>query len=291
MSSTTKIHAVEQQPLDDEDEVQALSHKTQRKLKKKQKLLESQPSTSSEQSKLKQKKADMTQNDKPKRQHSVWVGNLSFKTKPDALRRFFADAGEITRVHMPTKALHGTKLEGEMRGENRGSVCIVCVERIVLMVCGNFRFAYVDFATPDAKVNAIAMSEKNLDGRRLLIKDGELSTITLTCALSIDIRVQVTTSQAVLSQLMQSKTEARYRNPVDRAQVFQRRHRRSSHDRNSLHVRAYFSETLVSTQLSTASERCSNAMRGVSIDGHKKIRAEERKGRERKRTLRMLIMN
>ena len=34
------------------------------------------------------------------------------------------------------------------------------------------RFAYVDFSTPDAKTTAITLSEKNLDGRRLLIKDG-----------------------------------------------------------------------------------------------------------------------
>jgi len=36
-----------------------------------------------------------------------------------------------------------------------------------------FSFAYVDFATPDGKTLAIICSEKNLDGRRLLIKDGD----------------------------------------------------------------------------------------------------------------------
>lgn len=35
------------------------------------------------------------------------------------------------------------------------------------------RFAYVDFATPDAKTVAITLSENPLDGRRLLIKDGK----------------------------------------------------------------------------------------------------------------------
>jgi hypothetical protein len=35
-------------------------------------------------------------------------------------------------------------------------------------------FAYVDFGTPDAKLAAIALSERNLEGRRLLIKDGSL---------------------------------------------------------------------------------------------------------------------
>ncbi|THH19766.1 hypothetical protein EW146_g1472, partial [Bondarzewia mesenterica] len=84
-----------------------------------------------------------------KRQNSVWIGNLSFKTTPDALRRFFDGVGEITRIHMPTKS--GGDVHA--RNENRG-------------------FAYVDFATPDAKITAIALSENPLEGRRLLIKDG-----------------------------------------------------------------------------------------------------------------------
>ena len=34
------------------------------------------------------------------------------------------------------------------------------------------RFAYVDFATPEAKTLALALSESPLTGRKLLIKDG-----------------------------------------------------------------------------------------------------------------------
>lgn len=34
------------------------------------------------------------------------------------------------------------------------------------------RFAYVDFSTKEAQQAAISLSEKNLDGRKLLIKDG-----------------------------------------------------------------------------------------------------------------------
>lgn len=41
-------------------------------------------------------------------------------------------------------------------------------------------FAYVDFATPDAKRTAIAWSERNLEGRRLLIKDGVYSQARLS---------------------------------------------------------------------------------------------------------------
>ncbi|KAL4081504.1 hypothetical protein V8B97DRAFT_2020265 [Scleroderma yunnanense] len=79
-----------------------------------------------------------------KRQNSVWVGNLSYKTTRDALKQYFDGSGEITRIHMPKRP--GT-------GENLG-------------------FAYVDFATPDAKITAITLSEGQLDGRNLLIKDG-----------------------------------------------------------------------------------------------------------------------
>jgi len=65
------------------------------------------------------------------------------------LKAFFDGVGEITRVNMPMKVADG-------RGprENSG-------------------FAYVDFATKDAQVLAITMSEQNLEGRRLLIKDGD----------------------------------------------------------------------------------------------------------------------
>ncbi|KAE9382762.1 hypothetical protein BT96DRAFT_845074, partial [Gymnopus androsaceus JB14] len=76
--------------------------------------------------------------------------NLSFKTTPEALRNFFDGVGEITRIHMPMKIA----LRLNMPPENRG-------------------FAYVDFATPDAKIVAVTLSEKPLIGRKLLIKDGD----------------------------------------------------------------------------------------------------------------------
>lgn len=89
-------------------------------------------------------KAAVTGESKPKRENSVWVGNLSYKTTRDGLMHFFDGIGEITRIHMPKKPV---------TGENLG-------------------FAYVDFATSDAKVTAITLSEGQLDGRNLLIKDG-----------------------------------------------------------------------------------------------------------------------
>jgi hypothetical protein len=42
-----------------------------------------------------------------RRQNSIWVGNLSFKTTPDGLRKFFDGCGEITRVNMPMKSTSG----------------------------------------------------------------------------------------------------------------------------------------------------------------------------------------
>jgi RNA recognition motif-containing protein len=57
-----------------------------------------------------------------KRENSIWVGNLSYKTTPESLRRFFDGVGEVTRVHLPTKL--GKASPGDpARRENRGYVC------------------------------------------------------------------------------------------------------------------------------------------------------------------------
>ncbi|CEL59482.1 RNA-binding protein rnp24 OS=Schizosaccharomyces pombe (strain 972 / ATCC 24843) GN=rnp24 PE=4 SV=2 [Rhizoctonia solani AG-1 IB] len=140
-----------------EPEVEVLSHAAQRKAKK-QKLKEAQSAANGEDSEASSKRPAKLQtkpNDKPDppvRQNSVWVGNLSFKTTEAQLKSFFSDAGEVSRIHMPKKLDVG---QGRgMRGENRG-------------------FAYVDFTTPEAQTIAITLSEKNLDGRRLLIKKGD----------------------------------------------------------------------------------------------------------------------
>ena len=51
-----------------------------------------------------------------KRQNSVWVGNMSFKTTQEDLRAFFEGIGEITRINMPTKVPAGPGRQGENRG-------------------------------------------------------------------------------------------------------------------------------------------------------------------------------
>ncbi|KAF8625595.1 hypothetical protein AX15_005293 [Amanita polypyramis BW_CC] len=133
-------------------DVQVLSRAEKRRQKRKeQKELNAQPETSiSEKRNKSQKVVDVPPANSAKRQNSVWVGNLSYKTTVNDLRTYFVGIGEITRINMPTKSTSG---RGRMT-ENQG-------------------FAYVDFATPEAKLAAIAMSEQPLIGRKLLIKDGD----------------------------------------------------------------------------------------------------------------------
>ncbi|KAI0332386.1 hypothetical protein GY45DRAFT_1298896 [Cubamyces sp. BRFM 1775] len=145
----------EQEAEDDGEPV--LSHAEKRRQKKKEERA-AKSATSTEESKKGKAKvkntAELPPSKVPKRQNSVWVGNLAFKTTPVSLRGFFDGVGEITRIHMPMKMVTGGPDDKRPRQENRG-------------------FAYVDFATPDAKSVAISLSERPLDGRRLLIKDGD----------------------------------------------------------------------------------------------------------------------
>ncbi|KAF9472179.1 hypothetical protein BDN70DRAFT_868641 [Pholiota conissans] len=143
-----------------EPEVPVLSHAERRRQKKEAKLAAKANEEAAEaeaegaavkKRKLKDGSAKKVDASSTKhRQNSVWAGNMSFKTQQEDVRRFFKDVGEITRINMPTKAPAGPG----MRPENRG-------------------FAYIDFATPEAKAKAIALSEQPLLGRKLLIKDGD----------------------------------------------------------------------------------------------------------------------
>lgn len=83
--------------------------------------------------------------------HGIWVGNLNFATTETKLRDFLtshllAHEGQITRVAMskPMKP----------RDANKGH-------------------AHVDFDNETITKAAVALSETNLDGRRLLIKKNE----------------------------------------------------------------------------------------------------------------------
>ncbi|KAM3446997.1 hypothetical protein MY3296_009154 [Beauveria thailandica] len=90
-------------------------------------------------------------------EHGVWIGNLRFTVTPRELRQWLIDnsggvltSDMITRVKLPL-----SKTPGRDKSEpatNKG-------------------FAYVDFSDIGGKVAAVALSETEWHGRRLLIKD------------------------------------------------------------------------------------------------------------------------
>lgn len=151
-----------------------LSHAEKRRRKKEAKRAEKLKDDDELQPKKKRKLKDgtsQTVDATTKRQNSVWVGNMSYKTQHEDLQEFFQWVGEITRVYMPMKVRGGPG----SKPENRGCVFVVFfwLWCSILIICiSKFSFAYVDFATPEAKIAAIALSERPLFGRKLLIKDG-----------------------------------------------------------------------------------------------------------------------
>lgn len=101
----------------DTPEEPVLSHAERRRRKKEQKLAaktKEEEGSATKKRKLKDGSAKTTVS--LNRQHSVWVGNMSFKTTQENLRMFFADVGEITRINMPTKVPAGPGLKPENRG-------------------------------------------------------------------------------------------------------------------------------------------------------------------------------
>lgn len=92
------------------------------------------------------------QRTKQRSSYGIWIGNLPFTASKEDLQKFFVEQGsfqpdEITRVNLP----------GGDSKQNRGRQ--------------NKGFAYVDFTTNEAVKRAIALSEKLVAGRRVLIKD------------------------------------------------------------------------------------------------------------------------
>lgn len=89
--------------------------------------------------------------------YGVWIGNLRFTVTRDDLRVWLVEnsggaiaADAITRVHLPASKTAPKHAAFENRG-----------------------FAYVDFATYEANVAAIALSETEWHRRKLLIKDAK----------------------------------------------------------------------------------------------------------------------
>ena len=103
-----------------EDDVPVKSHAEKRREKKKEQ--KAKPQSDETGRREVKNTAELAPAKLPKRQNSVWVGNLAFKTTAEALRRFFEGVGEITRIHMPMKlASAGPGGRGTVK-ENRGLV-------------------------------------------------------------------------------------------------------------------------------------------------------------------------
>lgn len=128
------------------------SKKAKRALKK-GKVLPPKPNSDDDDSDADGKKTDSKK--KERSPHSVWIGNLRFTVTRDDLREWLVSnsggtiaADAITRVHLPASK----NAPKNAAFENRG-------------------FAYVDFASYEANVAAIALSETEWHRRKLLIKD------------------------------------------------------------------------------------------------------------------------
>lgn len=108
-----------------------------------------------------ERKGDKESKDKnaTRSEHGVWIGNLPFYLTSVDLRKWLVDnSGEvisdemITRVKLPTTKEPGR--DKNAKPTNKG-------------------FAYVDFTDIGPKVAAIALSETEIGGRKLLIKDAK----------------------------------------------------------------------------------------------------------------------
>ncbi|KAG0266301.1 hypothetical protein BG011_002709 [Mortierella polycephala] len=98
--------------------------------------------------KKEKKKKEKKEGPGRKGEYGIWIGNLSFLTTEKALRHFFRNVGaDVTRVNMPTGSGYNKK--------------------------GNKGFAYVDFSTSEGQIEAIKLSEEELDGRKVLIKSSK----------------------------------------------------------------------------------------------------------------------
>lgn len=104
------------------DDEHVLSHAAQRRLRKRLKT----SNAGEEETKPKSTENQLVapQNSKQGSILTIWIGNLSFNTTPDKLKAFFGEiGGEVRRVHMPTKMLHGALSDKtKSRGDNKGYI-------------------------------------------------------------------------------------------------------------------------------------------------------------------------
>ena len=110
------------------------------------------------------------------------------------------------------------------------------VIRLRTQIILELSFAYVDFASPGTKETAITFSEKNLDGRRLLIKDGAVEHFVLMIYSDM-------IAQAMISpegqKPRQQKTLSRLTHPMLNQDI-QKQRRKSFPHKSNLQSLVYF---------------------------------------------------
>lgn len=175
-SEEVKKRALDQEEIEIDLEQHAPLSKKQKRLLRKGKLdLEKLQAKEKAEAQAAQQKKEDAEDDKEakgeakveeKPKYGVWIGNLSFDTSKDDLIRFITNKTtdhkdyseglaedepaqvneeDITRVNLPT---------GKDKKKIKG-------------------FAYIDFAAKQHQLAVIQLSEQNLNGRNLLIKDSK----------------------------------------------------------------------------------------------------------------------
>ncbi|KAH9077129.1 hypothetical protein EDB83DRAFT_2504390 [Lactarius deliciosus] len=169
-SSLKRKRAPSPQPIED---TPVLSHAAKRKQKR---ALLNESTSTAVSKKQKKEEDDSTP---VKRQNSIWVGNLSYKTTQESLRRFFDGSRRDNESAFTHQAGESTPRRISKSRKQRVRFSLWPLPSVTYLRLTSRSFAYVDFATLEAKNAAIVMTESPLDGRRLLIKDWCATTLTV----------------------------------------------------------------------------------------------------------------
>ncbi|OAA68692.1 RNA-binding protein [Niveomyces insectorum RCEF 264] len=111
--------------------------------------------------------------------YGVWIGNLAFTvTRPELFQWLVRASGgaiaedAITRVNLPTSRQPAAGVRPHNKTMDNAATAGAANQQKGAGF-SNKGFAYVDFATYAAQVAAVALSETELAGRRVLIKDSK----------------------------------------------------------------------------------------------------------------------